>query len=233
MSPESEGRRAAGKAPPGASKGRFRVRARRSVTSDINWSVKDGKLLGGLTNIKGMGASKAADVVRRRESGIGYQPGQAKLLAMPRTPFDDIFEAERRYGDWYRNPKAHNVLSGRLTYISDIGSEPGEYIFIGRLMEKNLRDLNEYQSVVKRGGRTIQGNSQFLNMIVEDDTGSIIVKIERSLYASLGKPLVEEGSARGVVFVEGNYQERRLADSASKTLAKVADGRFGPGAGEG
>jgi DNA polymerase III alpha subunit len=161
------------------------------LRSDINWSVKDGKLLGGLINIKGMGASKASDVIRRRESGIGYQPGQAKLLASPRTPFDDIFEAERRYGDWYKNPKAHNILSGRLTYITDIGSEPGEYIFIGRLMEKNLRDLNEYQSVVKRGGRTIKGNSQFLNMVVEDDTGSIIAKVERSLFEALGRPLVE------------------------------------------
>lgn len=163
------------------------------LRSEVNWSVKDGKLLGGLTNIKGMGASKAADVIRRRESGIGYQPGQAKLLAKPRTPFDDIFEAERRYGDWYKDPKAHNILSGKLSYITDIGSEPGEYIFIGRLMEKNLRDLNEYQSVVKRGGRLIQGNSQFLNMIVEDDSGSIIVKIQRELYKALGKPIVEEG----------------------------------------
>jgi DNA polymerase III alpha subunit len=163
------------------------------LRSDVNWSVVDGKLLGGLTNIKGMGKSKAEDVIRRRRANIGYQPGQAKLLAQPRTPFDDIFEAERRYGDWYKNPKDHNILSGNLTYISDITSEPGEYIFIGRLMEKNLRDLNEYQSVVKRGGRMIKGNSQFLNMIVEDDTGSIIVKIQRELYATLGKPLVEEG----------------------------------------
>lgn len=200
------------------------------LRSGVNWSVVDGKLLGGLTNIKGMGASKAADVIRRRELGIGYQPGQARLLAMPRTPFDDIFEAERRYGDWYKNPKAHNVLSGKLTYISDIGSEPGEYIFIGRLMEKNLRDLNEYQSVVKRGGRMIKGNSQFLNMIVEDDTSSIIVKIERSLYNALGKPLVEEARIgewflwKGIIKSDGwrivlvrRYLKLPVDDSAGPT----------------
>jgi DNA polymerase III alpha subunit len=161
------------------------------LKSGISWSVVDGKLLGGLTNIKGMGTSKAADVLRRREAGLGYQPGQVKLLAFPRTPFDDIFEAQRRFGDWYKNPKAHNVLSGPITHITDV-SEPGEYVFIGRLMEKNLRDLNEYGNVVKRGGRLVQGNSLFLNIVIEDDTGSIICKVERNNYQLLGKPLVEE-----------------------------------------
>lgn len=161
--------------------------------SDVNWSVREGKLLGGLTNIVGLGASKAADIIRRREAGIGYQPGQVKLLVSPKTPFDDIFEGERRYGDWYKNPKAHNVLSGPIHHLADVTNEPGEYVFIGRLMEKNLRDLNEYQSVVKRGGRLIQGNSQFLHLVIEDDTGSIKAKVERKDYAELGKPLIEEG----------------------------------------
>lgn len=161
-----------------------------SLKSQLNWSVVDGRLLGGLTSIKGLGKAKAADILVRRAAGRGYQPGQAKLLAMPRTPFDDIFEAERRYGDWYRNPKAHNVLSGPVSYIKDL-HDTGEYVFIGRILEKNLRDMNEYGSVVKRGGRVMKGNTQFLNLLIEDDTGSIICKIERRDYVELGKPLIE------------------------------------------
>jgi DNA polymerase III alpha subunit len=160
--------------------------------SDLNWSVRDGALLGGLINIKGLGKSKALDILDRRNSGRGYQPGQAKLLSVPRTPFDDIFEAERRYGDIYRNPKAHNIHSGAVSYIRDV-NETGEYVFIGQIKEKNLRDANEYGSVVKRGGRELKGQTQFLNLLIEDDTGSIICKIERRDFEELGKPLVESG----------------------------------------
>ncbi len=160
------------------------------LKSGLNWSVVEGKLLGGLINIKGLGRSKAEDILKRRAEGRGYQPGQAKLLAVPRTPFDDIFEAERRYGDWYANPRAHNIVSGPVSYIKDI-NEPGEYVFIGRIMEKNLRDMNEYGSVVKRGGRLMKGQTQFLNLLLEDDTGNIIGKIERRDFDALGKPLIE------------------------------------------
>jgi hypothetical protein len=161
------------------------------ATSGLNWSVVNGVLVGGLTNIKGVGEKKALDIIHRRNDGRSLLPGQRKLLSDPRTPYDDIFECERRFGSFYRNPKEHHITSGKVTYICDIG-DPGDYVFIGKLKEKNLRDLNEYGNLVKRGGRLIKRNPLFLNLVLEDDTGSIIVKIDRYTYPKWGKPLIEK-----------------------------------------
>ena len=168
----------------------YQYRAVDPQKSQLEWSVVDGQLLGGLTNIKGLGVSKATDILLRRAEGRGYQPGQARLLALPSTPFDDLFEGERRFGDWYRNPRAHNVLSGPITLIKDI-HDAGEYVFIGRILERNLRDSNEYGNVVKRGGRLMKGQTQFLILTIEDDTSSVLAKIERQDYLQLGVPLIE------------------------------------------
>jgi DNA polymerase III alpha subunit len=160
--------------------------------SGLHWSVVDGVLLGGLTNIKGVGEKKAIDILRRRDDKRPLLPGQRKLLSDPRTPYDDIFEGDRRFGDIYRHPKLHGVTSGPVTRIADIG-DPGDYVFLGRIKEKNLRDLNEYGNVVKRGGRIVKRNPIFLNLVLEDDSGSIIVRINRWIYKKWGLPLIEKG----------------------------------------
>ncbi len=161
--------------------------------SGIGWSVVDGVLLGGLTNIKGVGEKKAKDILLRRQDGRPLLPGQRVLLASPRTPYDDIFEGDRRFGDVYRNPRAHHVTSGSVSHIINIG-EPGDYVFLARIKLLNLRDMNEYHSVVKRGGRIIPTKSLFLNITLEDDTGRIIGKIGRFDYEAMGKPLVENAA---------------------------------------
>jgi len=160
--------------------------------SGLTWSVVDGQLLGGLTNIKGIGPKTAEDIITRRTIGKQFTPKMAKLLIAPVTPYDDIFEAERRFGAWYADPAAHKVTSGAISHIQDIQAA-GDYVFIGRLKEKNLRDLNEYGNVVKRGGRKVARFNLFLNLVVEDDTGSIIIRINRRDYPKWGKPIVESG----------------------------------------
>lgn len=160
--------------------------------SDVTWAVREGKLVGGLTNIKGIGQKTAEDIISRRASGKTLTPRQAKLIIAPQTPYDDIFEAERRFGDIYRNPTAHNITSGPISYVKDI-NDPGDYVFIARIKEKKLRDKNEYNELVKRGGRKILRQSVYLNLVVEDDTGSIIVQINRFNYARWGKTIVETG----------------------------------------
>jgi DNA polymerase III alpha subunit len=169
----------------------FKYKAVDPERSGLEWGVVDGVLLGGLTNIKGIGAKKAQDIIIRRQGGRPLLPGQRKLLSEPRTPYDDIFEGDRRFGDYYKNPKAHGVVSGPVTHVCDIG-EAGDYVFIAKIKDKNLRDLNEYGNLVKRGGRVMKTNPLFLNLTVEDDTGSVIVKINRWDYKKWGKPIIEK-----------------------------------------
>lgn len=160
--------------------------------STLTWTVDDGRLLGGLTNVKGIGISKAKEIIAARKNNEPYKPGIRKLLADPKTPYDDVFEGERRFGDMYRNPKKYNILSRDVSYIQDV-QENGDYVIIAKIREKNPRDLNEYGNLVKRGGRRVEKNNLFLNLYLEDDTGGIIATIGRFEYLRYGKPIVETG----------------------------------------
>jgi DNA polymerase III alpha subunit len=174
--------------------------------SQLDWAVVDDILVGGLTNIKGIGLKKAQDILIRRQDKRPLLPGQRKLLSEPRTPYDDIFEGDRRFGDIYRHPRKHAVLSGKVWYIADI-ADAGEYVFLGKLKEKNLRDLNEYGNVVKRGGRLVPSLPLFLNLVIEDDTGSIICKVDRWKYPKLGKPLIEKAKIGDWFMFKGRIRE--------------------------
>jgi DNA polymerase III alpha subunit len=174
--------------------------------SDIHWSIKDGELLGGLTGIHGCGESKARAILARRKMGLELLPGQRKLLDNAVTPFDRIFEVTDRFKDYFINPEKYGIISQPLTTIDKIDGE-GTWIFIGKLMVKNLRDMNEYESLNKRGGKVITENNLFLNMTVEDDTDKIIAKIGRYQYNKLGKQIVETGKIGDFYLIKGTTQK--------------------------
>lgn len=174
--------------------------------STETWRVVDGVLVGGLTNIKGIGPATAKQIMERRAAGKGQTPSITAKLMNPVTPFDDIFEGQRRFGDIYANPAAHKVFSGKVWNIIEI-NDPGEYVFMGKLKEKNLRDLNEYHSLVKRKGRLVKHNNLFLNLVVEDDSGQIICKIKPDYYKTLGKPIVEAGKIGDWYMFKGRLKD--------------------------
>ena len=158
-----------------------------------NWSVQDGELIGGLIGIKGLGPKMSEDVINRRKLNQPLTPRQEKLLNSGETPYDDIFECERRFGHIKKDPSAHNIKTP-ITNIKELEADnPGEFVVFGKLMEKNLRDLNEAVNLVKRGGRRAETHNLWLNMKFEDDTGPILAGINRWSYPKLGKPIVEEG----------------------------------------
>jgi hypothetical protein len=109
------------------------------------------------------------------------------------------------FGDYYENPKRYNILTGSVSYIKSI-NENGEYIFIGKMKERNLRDLNEYGNLVKRGGRKIEGNNLFLNLTFEDDTDMIIATIDRFKYLRFGKLILEQSKIGDYFLIKGDIR---------------------------
>ncbi len=166
------------------------------VESQEHWTVRDGKLLGGLTSIKGIGASKANDIIRKRDKGIEQTPSIAKKLANPKTIFSILFPCDYHWGDMYSNYSDYGLRLPPVN-IESIQAVKGDYIFIGLLSDKNLRDLNEYQSVVKRGGKIIENDTLFLNLTFEDDTDSIMATIDRYNYERIGRQISEKGIIGG------------------------------------
>jgi len=163
--------------------------------SEINWSIKQGRIVGGLLNIKGIGEKKAQEIVERRRMGLQLTPSIVKKLAEADTPYhpDKVFECRARFGDIIDHPEKYNLVS-KIWKIGDIDPEmQGEFLFFGKLLTKNLRDLNEPYHVTKRGGTIKVGNTLYLICIVSDDTSNIFVTVREDQYQSLGKPIVEQG----------------------------------------
>tara|TARA_R100000781_G_scaffold51642_2_gene33977 strand:+ start:200 stop:3013 length:2814 start_codon:yes stop_codon:yes gene_type:complete len=175
--------------------------------SEMNWSVQNGELIGGLIGIKGIGPKMAEDIINRRKLEQPLTPRQEKLLDNGETPYDDIFECERRFGHIKANPEKHNIKT-QIIDIQDLEADnPGTYVFFGKLKEKNLRDMNEAVNLAKRGGRRVDSNNLWLNATFEDDTGPIISTVDRFKYNKLGKPIVEDGKIGDWYLIKGHLKQ--------------------------
>mgnify|MGYP003646243695 CR=1 FL=1 len=172
-----------------------------------NWSVQDNELIGGLIGIKGIGPKMSEDIIRRRKMGESLTPRQEKLLDNGITPYDDIFECERKWGHIKKDPSAYNITS-EIVDINDLeGDNPGMFVFFGKLVEKNLRDMNEVVNLAKRGGRRVDKNNLWLNLTFEDDTAPIICTIDRFKYPRIGKPIVEEARDGDWFLIKGEIKK--------------------------
>lgn len=162
--------------------------------SDINWSIKENKLLGGLTNIKGIASKKAKGIINARKKGKGFTPSVYKMLSNPITPYDDIFPCKTGFGHIIRDYKKYGFNNKPIEIQTIETGMKKDIIFIGRLEKVNLRDLNEYELVEKRGGEKIEHHTQFLNLAFEDDTDSIICSIGRMVFDRINAiDIVEKG----------------------------------------
>lgn len=161
--------------------------------SQKNWAAIDGKVIGGLLNLKGVGDKLADDILNRRATGVSLTKRQESLMENPVTPFDNIFEGNSKFGEYYTDWTKFNVKDQPNEIANIHEHEDGKYTFLGKIVTKNLRDLNENIFIQKRGGRRIEEHTQMLNLDVADDTGKIRIAIDRFKFAKLGKPLVEDG----------------------------------------
>jgi DNA-directed DNA polymerase III PolC len=160
--------------------------------SEINWSIHDGKILGGLKTAKGIADKKAKEIMKARKAGTGYTPSMVKMLMAPNTIFEILFPCEHLWGKFYNEPRA-NGLDHPPTMIEDIESGGEMHIIIGKLTRKNLRDLNEWTNLQKRDGQKVDDNPLFLNLYLEDDTDSVICQIDRWSFEEKGRSIFERG----------------------------------------
>ena len=169
-------------------------------TSGVGWEIQDdGVLVGGLTNIAGIGEKKAKEIISKREAGIMPTPAMFEKLCNPITDYDELYPMAKKYAKIYSK--------WGIIKIEDL--KPGvSSVTIGRLTMKDLRDRNDVQSVMKRGGKRVEENTHYLNLIIEDDTGSIKCTLAPFDMDKLdGLRLAEELIIGSVVAVHGSIRE--------------------------
>lgn len=155
------------------------------------WAVIDGVLYGGFESLFGFGSTKAKKAVKLRSEGKPYPKGMQTAITSAISPFKYLNPAKELYGDFYTDPDRNNLNRPAIP-IGDISGD-GLFVVIGCMIKKNLRDANEACFVAKRNGKHMEGNTSWLNMTIEDDTGSIMCKIATKDYMRFGKEIAEKG----------------------------------------
>ena len=155
------------------------------------WSVQDGILYGGLLTIHNIGPVLAKKAIQLRTNKQPYPTGLWKKIDTAISSFKYLYPAKELYGDYYTDPKSHN-LNGCISKINEADHD-GTFTVIGCLIQKRTRDANEPDYVSKRGGKFLTGATTWINLTLEDDTGSIICKIKKEDYERLGRIIAETG----------------------------------------
>ena len=174
-------------------------------TSQKNWSVQHGKLVGGFMALKGVGESKADKIIAAREAGK-LTAKMREDIAKAENVFEDIFPFRSLYGHMYEEPRKHGI-AGELAHIVDLENVPHreQRVFIGELIYKNARNANEEVNVKKRGGKMETGPLEFVDVRLRDDTGTIGGRVNRFDFAKIGKELLETVPVGSHLLIRANF----------------------------
>lgn len=136
--------------------------------SDMNWSIANGKIIGGIMNAKGYGPVKAMKYVEKRIAGTLTQHDK-DMLAKAEVKFGDLSEAHTKWGHIYEKeilikvPKkdergkpiwnfGKQVMRSKLVkpeQMREVGDNETALV-IGKLTKKILADENEAIRIKKR-----------------------------------------------------------------------------------
>ena len=153
--------------------------------SEVDWSIKEGMLIGGFTNIKGIGEKKAQKYVDKRLSGKALTAVENRALFNAETPYDTLFEFKEKFHQFYDNWQL--FMRDKPILLKDI--EDGDEVrFLAKIVEMKVKDINDPYQLEKRGGERIEdGCQKFLDIIFADDTEVLKCRIARESYHKLSK----------------------------------------------
>lgn len=179
--------------------------------SDLNWKVADGRLVGGIMNAKGYGPVKALKfITARQDRGMSDKAEaafqkQATVLQKSETKFADLQEAHTKWGHYYDNPRLIGVTSGNpILGMAEI-KDGDDGLCIVKLTKKVLADENEAIRIKKRGGKVKTGLTQFVDLMMVDDSGDspMRFRIRPDKFPSMGKVIAETAPTGSWFLVKG------------------------------
>lgn len=157
--------------------------------SEANWCVKDGKLYGGFTALRGVGKVKAERYIGAREEGKLTDKQRAFLLHADNT-FGNIFPFHTNYQHLYDDPDGNDIAS-KIVEIADINEEGmvphlHERVFLAELTEVKYKSENDPARVKKRNHQLMIGPMNYIDVRLRDDSGMIGGRIGRYDISRLG-----------------------------------------------
>jgi len=180
-------------------------------TSELHWSVQNGKLIGGLLNIEGFGVRKAQDAIKMRKGEIPFTPSVISTMFDPKTPVDVLFPSDFHWYYIYDNPYEYTGYSTSISYAKDV-QKKGKYWVIGKLMYFDDIQLNDYAHIQKRGNEITDGFDKKITFRIEDDTDLITMIISRFDYIELKANILNSKIGKDWLLVYGEiiFKDARI-----------------------
>lgn len=175
------------------------------VMQSAGGSNLGGKLVGPMSNIKGLGPKLLMDIQVAKKTGQPLPKRAEKLLSSPVTPIDDLEPVANRIKALYPTGLADgaNIVTDptplELCTCDGMGGQ--NVLVIVKIVDINPRNLNEPQLVAKRNGRLIaEDKADFLNLVIEDDTDQMRATVWSRQWAQCAQPIIERGGAGDVLY---------------------------------
>lgn len=152
------------------------------------------QLVGPLQNVVGLGPKLVQQIMSAKARQEPFPPRAEKLLNNPKTSLDSLFPIRDAFLRLMPDPAARNIHTpaSRLIDLQMTGTvQRGVVVFVV-VTKIAPRDENELINIQKRGYK-VDGPHFSLNLIVGDDTDSMLAKVRRFDYEDVGKPIVERG----------------------------------------
>ena len=168
--------------------------------SDKRWKRDGNKVIGPLTNVRGIGPKTAATILGARKRGEAIPDALRRRLERGETDLDSLYPVRDNYRRLVPSPRARNIVS-EPTFIREIDEGiDGEAMVVAVPLKINPRDSNEEINVAKRGYKIDNGPTSYLVLRIRDDTGEMIGIVPRFGYAKLGAPIINRGGAGKVLY---------------------------------
>lgn len=176
---------------------------------------REGKkvLVGPLQNVKGIGPKMVQQIIGARNRGEKMPARAKKLLDDPTTDLDSLSPVADAVKRHMPDPAERNIHTP-ATPIGELkpSEESYEVLVFCTPIKINPRDENEEGNVQKRGGNLItDGKTDFLQLRLSDDTGTIMGKVNRFNFGRLGEQIINKGrpgkslwAFKGKVFTVGD-----------------------------
>jgi len=158
--------------------------------SDINWEVKDGKVIGGFKNICSVGEAKATALRLARAEGASYDSKIEKYL-LKGVKFTNLYPSRTLWADYYENPAKYNIHG----MVKEFGSlrNNEESVVICKVERVDRRDENEGVRIGRRQGKVWKGQSLFVDIHGTDDSVSrpIVLRFRPEAWDTVGQKLAD------------------------------------------
>lgn len=208
-----------------------------AATSTDRWTIKingddagnQSKILvGPLTSIKGIGPASLKQILEARQTGQPLPAGLQKKLDEAITPIDSLTPVSAAVERCIPDLSTVNIISKPVPISSIDKGDRGTFMIIGLLTGLKKKDRNDAESLERRNGRKVAGNSLALNLTFKDDSGADILAIVDPFdYPTAAPAIIERGAVGKAIYaikgtIPANF--RMVSITGIRYLCNIDDG---------